>query len=436
MRDLATIYASLVVSAAIMVVMCRRSHGKSVLFYLASFFALFAFGPVINYALGQPIYSGTRTEAIGRASIGFTLALLGLALADQLIRQRVDYPAVPLADPSRLYQLYPLVLGGLTVYGLLATARLIQVGGANKLDRVAAAGQGHSIFLLAELCVVSTYFLTRRSRLLRKLWAVNAVTYVTYCLATSERDFLFVLFSILLHRQLVSRRRGPSKRVLLGGAGAVLLASILFASRAGVTLSVEGILNQGSLLFVDTFVMTLIPQATDFAFGQTYWDSLMSLPPAWLHDGGTIPLSSWLVNIYAPGNPGGYGFSLSAEAYMNFGLLGIFVTFFLLGLLLRHMVNRFAVTEWATFFSVYVTAVTMYAFRGDSSQFAKSVVYGSIFFVAIHLTSVRRAPVDRTTGVPTPRATQISPSTSVGAARPCGMQPVPPRRAVGGSAAS
>jgi len=380
--------------------MYRRSHGQSVLFYLAAFFALFAYGPVINYLLGKSIYFGIDTHYIGKASMGFFLAIAGLASADLVKKQVTKFPADVNLDPDRLYQFFPPLLVLLVAYGAIVTARVLPTFAAgDKLAQIALAGPGHGIYLILELCAVSTFFVTRRTALLRGLWLANAITYVAYCLATSERDFLFVLFSVLLHRQVLGRRRG----LILAGIGSTIVASFLFATRSGKSLDVTGVLNQGSLLFVDSIVLGQVPEHADFAYGGTYLQALRTLLPSWIYDSGAVPLSSWLVNYYAPGSKGGYGFSLSAEAYMNLGLVGIFAVFLLLGLAVRMAINRCGLSEWCTYFSVYFIAASLYALRGDSSQLAKSVIYGAIFFGAIHLTSTRASSSTKDR-VPTGRA--------------------------------
>ena len=397
------IYACLAVSGVLLTSMYRRSHGKSVLFYLGAFFALFAYGPVINHLLGRPILLRYRYPVYRRSRYRIYHRNCRPDLSGLIKKQVVKFPAEVDSDTYRLYQFYSPLLVLLVAYGAVMTGRLLpEFSTGNKLGQIALAGPGHRIYLVLELCAVSTYFITRRSGLLRRLWFANAITYVAYCLATSERDFLFVLFSILLHRQILGRCRG----LILAGIGSTIVASFLFATRNGKSLDITGVLNQGSLLFVDSFVLGQTPVHIDYAYGATYWQTLRTLPPDWIYDSGAVSLSSWLVNHYAPGSDGGYGFSLSAEAYMNFGPVGIFGVFLLLGLALRMVINQFGQSEWYSYFSVYFTAASLYALRGDSSQLAKLVIYGAIFFAVIHVTSTPatsastgRASTDRANAV-------------------------------------
>lgn len=384
----ATIYACMAVSVGLLVVMRRGRRGENVLFYVGAFFALFAFGPVINYLVGNPVYFGIRENYIDDASVGFTFALAGLAVAHHVTLAERRQGAASDVDSRCLYQFFPPLLVVLIAYGAVVAVRVLPASVAsNKFGQIALAGPGHNVYLLIELCVVSTYFLTRRTALLRTLWYGNTIVYVVYCLATSERDFLFVLFSVLLHRYVVERPHGRPVQVVLAGLGAVVLASLLFASRSGDDLDLASVLNQGSLLFVDSFVMEWLPRHQGFSFGGTYVQTILSLPPTWIYDSGVPSLSAWLVQLYAPGSDGGYGFSLSAEAYMNFGFAGVFVVFVLLGLSIRAIATRFGRSDWRSFLSVYYLAIVLYAIRGDSSQVIKSVVYGTIFFAVISITS-------------------------------------------------
>lgn len=385
--------AYLTISAALLAVMYRRGGGTNVLFYVGAFFALFAYGPVVNHLLGNSIYFGIDVRFVDEASAGFAIAIAGLAAADMLNLQTSKASVDVAPDSDRLYQFYPPLLALLIVYGVIVIGRVLpNILTGNKLEQIALAGPMHGIYLVIELCAVSTYFIARRTLLLRRLYLLNGVVYVAYCLATSERDFLFVLFSVLLHRQLLVRHRKVSVKLLLAGVGATFAASFLFATRTGQNLDITGVLNQGSLLFVDSFVLGEVPRNIDYAYGATYLQSLLTLPPIWIYDSGVPSLSSWLVSRYAPGSENGYGFSLSAEAYMNFGKVGIFAVFFLVGLVLRAAINKFDRSDWRSYFSVYLVACTLYALRGDSSQLAKLLLYGAIFFTVIHVTSSRRRP--------------------------------------------
>jgi hypothetical protein len=361
---------------------------RDMLAYLAAYFFLFGFGPVLSHLLGAKIYFGTNTLLIGRAALGLLLAFAGVLAAGLLLPQRRDF-ADPLADPPRRrLPLVPAVLAVLTLYALAVLAW----GGpaflaGNKLDRIAVAGPGHYDYLLLQLCACALYFVAHETSTGRFCYRLNLAVYIAYCLATGERDFVFVLFALVLHRELV---RGPRRlpRPLLAGAALMAGATALFALRGGGPATAPDatqLLNQGSVLFVDTWVMTHVPAVEPYQHGASYLHALLNLVPGQPQ----VPLSQWLVDRYAPGSASGYGFSLTGEAYLNFGLAGIPVLFALLTAAHRWLANRIDRAPFYAYCSLLFTVAWMYGFRGDSQSLLKTCVYGAAFYGVIRLVSAR-----------------------------------------------
>lgn len=388
MSETLLLYGCLGSSVLLLLMMYLFKRGRTVLFFVAAYFVLFAFGPVINYLTGEPIYMGIRRENISHAALGFTLALSGLAVA-QFVASRAQPnaqqgPVDALALPPHQRYFYSPVLLLLITYGVVGSATLLPVFLAgSKLASLQVSGPTHYMFLSVELAMVSTFFMTRIGTLERKLWLINTVVYVAYCLVTFERDFFFVLFSLFLHHQILQVRKRHLGRASLVGVLAAFAATGLFALRSGSGVRVSNVLNQGSVLFVDTYVMSIIPAHSGFLHGSTYLDALRNPFPSWLYDSGQLSLSEWLVRTYAPTSQSGYGFSLTAEAYLNFGFPGIFFVFLFVGLILAWLVNRFGRSDWTTYFSIYYVSVVMYAIRGDSQQILKSMIYGTLLFALV-----------------------------------------------------
>nr|BFE63879.1 hypothetical protein GCM10020063_084050 [Dactylosporangium thailandense] len=362
---------------------------RDMLAYLAAYFLLFGFGPVVSYLLGGTIYFGTNTLLIGRAALGLLLAFAGVAAAGLLLRQRRDIrDPIQLLETGRRMPLVPAVLALLALYalGVLAWGGPAFLAG-NKLDRIAVAGPLHYDYLLLEMCACALYFIAQESSTGRFAYRVNLGAYIAYCLATGERDFVFVLFALVLHRELVrTERRLP--RSVLWGAGLLLGATALFALRGSGTqggTDASAILNQGSVLFVDTWVMGHVPSTEPYMHGASYLHALVNLIPG-QHQ---TPLAQWLVDRYAPGSDSGYGFSLTGEAYANFGLAGIPVLFALLTAVHRWLVNRVDRAPVYAYASILFTVAWMYGFRGESQSLLKTVVYGAVFFGVIRMVSAR-----------------------------------------------
>lgn len=384
-----TICTSIAVAGIVVIFLFQRGGSRNVLGIVAAFFMFFAYGPVFNLVTGADVYVGIDRGTIDEATIGFGIALVAILAADLTVPQRLTFDDLEIRSGKRRYEAVPLVLSALIVYGLV----VILYGGpafmaGTKIEQIAAAGPGHRVYLLLEFSAVALFFVTRRTALMRRLWVINLTVYITYSLLTSERDFLLAVFAVMVVREVLSNRM-RSAWIGLGGVGAVIGAASLFAYRASERLDVAGILNQGSILFVDSFIIREVKEGRPYELGDTYRDSILGILPSWLLDIGIVPLNERLVEWYAPGSRSGYGFSLSGEAYLNFGYIGIPVVFFSVALAHRFVINRADRSDVWAYLSIYSTIVWMYALRGDSSQLLKSLFYGLAFFGTMHVLSTR-----------------------------------------------
>jgi oligosaccharide repeat unit polymerase len=377
---------SLTGSVAILAWLFARGRTRNVLLCVAAVFVFMAFGPLLNLIMGESAYEGIVETELGPTSIGFLSALVGLAFADLVLPQRrtLTRPA-----PARKYELFPLLMVGLTGYALLKIGTIgPSLLGVDKLERIELAGPWHYPYLLVETFTVALYFVALRTRFFRVLYWVNASTYVVYCLVTTERDFLFVGLAVLIHVQLFDTTVRTRRLVLLGTAG-VALGALLAALREGLSFGLTQALNQGSIPFVDTYVRHLVPDYLPHLHGRTYLDGVLGVLPDAFYSRDVQPLDAWLVDQYAPGSSGGYGFSLTAEAYLDFGVVGIPVQFFVLGLLVRWVLNRADRSDWSTFLSVVMVTAVFGALRGDTAQLVRILLYGAVFFAVLHLLSSR-----------------------------------------------
>lgn len=372
-----------VVVAAVALALLRRGGIRNGLLALAGFFALFAFGPLINIARGEVFFSGIALRNLDGPVVGFALALAAVAVVHVAMPQRleVDRPTGPRGD----YLLLPWVHAAAALIGLAGLARLGSLS-LDKLTAIATIGSWHYPYLLLQLLAVSTYFMCR-TRLARRAWFANLAVYVVYALATSERDFLLALAAVLIHRELFMRKRRSGRAVGLAALAAVV-ASALAAGRAAVgsTSTLTDVLNQGSILFIDSNLSRFVPAVYPHEGGRTYVDAV--LRPLGLSD--AAPLPEWFVAVYAPGNPSGYGFSLSGEAYLNFGLLGVPAVFALLAAAQRGLMNTAGRSDFRCYMSVLFLVAALYALRGDSAQLLTTMLYGAVFFAVV--ASVRVDP--------------------------------------------
>jgi hypothetical protein len=368
-----------------------RGRTRNLLACVVAVFIPFAFGPLVNLITGGSAYDGIVPDELDPAALGFFLAVAALTVADVLTPQRTTFTT---PAPARSYELLPVVLVVLAGY---ATARIATVGPAmlevDKITRLELAGPWHYPYLLLQSYALAMYFIATRTGFYRSVYWINASCYLVYCLFTAERDFLFVGLAVLIHVQLFDPSMRSRRLVALGAAGAAL-AALLAALREGLEFSVSQALNQGSLPFVDTFMRDVVPAFYPYRDGATYVDAVAGLLPGVDRQ----PLEGWLVDLYSPGSPGGYGFSLTAEAYVNFGPLGVPAVFLVLGLTLRWIVNRIGRSDWWTYLSVISVTAMFNALRGESGQLLRIVLYGAAFYAVLWLvssrahTNVRRGP--------------------------------------------
>lgn len=374
--------------AGVALALMLRGGARNGLLVLGAFFVVFAYGPLVNIALGNEYYSGINVTSLTIPALSFALAAAAVAVVHFILPQQLDLQVPP--APKKDYILLPWIYLSTISIGLVGLIRLGTIQ-ADKLGAIASIGPVHYPYLLLQILVVSTFFLCRTD-LARRLWWVNLVVYILYGFATSERDFLFVVASILVHRELLLQKERSVRAALIAMA-AVALATTLATSRAAVgsTSTVVNVLNQGSILFIDSHLSRWVPSLFPFERGGTFTDAI--LRPLRLTD--ATPLAEWFVSVYSPGNPSGFGFSLSGEAYLNFGLVGVPVVFALLALAQRWLMNGSGSSDPRCYLSVVFFAAALYALRGDAAQIISTMLYASIFIgivLAVRLDASRLRP--------------------------------------------
>ncbi|MGC5019694.1 O-antigen polysaccharide polymerase Wzy [Micromonospora sp. DT47] len=402
------IWLAIVGAVAVPAILLLRSGRRDILPYLAAFFAYFSLGPAVNFALGNEIYSGIVQSKIGQALVGILLALIGMLVVGLLVpARRTAMDRSRLRNAERRYHFPPFLFLGLASYALVVMLMQGPAGfTGDKLERIELSGPWHYKYLLLQTLACALYF-TATTRFGRVAYWTNFACYVGYCLVTNERDFIFMAFSLLLHIQLFRRRPMSLRLGLAGGTGIV---GAVFLSYLRDPTNDEGVsraLNEGSTLFPDTFVMALVPHLTPYAYGETYLRSLINLVPG-------VPsqsLAEWLVEAYNPGSDYGYGFSLTAEAYLNFGLVGIPVLFAALALVQRLLVNRVDQGHFWAYASILFTATWMYQFRGESLAMVATLTYGAVLFGVVRLLSTPAPAAPSADGRPVRQASPASPAT-------------------------
>lgn len=385
-----TILLSLAISLACCVAMARKGVHNGLLI-LSVAFILFAYGPAINIVRGDTFYVGINLASLTIPAIGFALASIGIFLAHKVVPIGTQTPDPKGRPDAALLPFITLVTAGYGAFQLVLT--LAPLLGANKLVQIAAVGSFHYPYLLLQILVVCSYFLCR-TLLAKQIWFLNLFVYVVYSLATSERDFLFVIIAILLHREIFLKKNRSVRFIVLAVLAAVaatLLATARQATRDGSLVS--SLLNQGSILFIDSHLSEKVPAELPYLQGATYLQAFGR--PLGFSD--AAPLAEWFVSWYAPGSSSGYGFSLTGEAFLNFGLVGVPIVFFVLALIQRKLMNASGNADLPCYLSVVYLAALLYALRGDSAQIVSTMLYALVFYAIA--TCIRTpAPASRVSG--------------------------------------
>lgn len=388
--SIAELSVSLIVLAAIAIValMAARTGAKGITTFVAGYFLLFAFGPVVNYLIGNEIYSGITLSSIPAATLGIFIALVGMCVAVFLVPQRPAFNRIRLTASERTYPAITVLHLALSAYAIYSIATLGSgILESDKLTKVSAVGPYHYDYLLVAMLASAFFFTAMRTKHGKNIFWLHLTVYSAYCLVMDERDFIFVYVSLFLHSQLF-RDKVKIWIPLLAGGGLLALATYLFAQRSGESANTAQALNQGSLLFVDSYIVARYPDFIPFQWGGTYLDAVTGIAPNWL-----IPpkpaLADQLVQSYAPGSTSGYGFSLSAEAYINFGLVGILIVFFGLAVAQQALINRCDKSLFWAYASIAFTVAWMYAMRGESVYLIKVCVDSLLLYAAVSVTAWR-----------------------------------------------
>jgi hypothetical protein len=378
-----TLSLALCILVSIVLVIRRQGFGSPVLYVSVVYFYL-SFGAVIVYLLGGEVYFGIREEYIPQAAVIFLLAQLGLyagALAAGLpskFDMRIHNASV------RTSTALPWVLIFLASVTIFLMAVVLSAPASGKTGSIDFIGTGvHYPLLTFQRCAMCLYFLVRFDPGLRRIYWANASIYVAYCLVMDERDFIFTFASILAFKVMLREVRfGP--RVILFGVIGVVLGSLLgFIRSEGGEFDWTSILGQNSILFINTNVLYLFPDTHDFQQGLTYVNAFLTIVPGFFWPDQPEMLTTWFKNWFAPSSRSSYGFALDAEAYLNFGFVGVPFVFAAWSLVLYWLARRFDRHAFYSFASLYFLSGIMYSVRNESWTIIHSCVYAGIFFLAV-----------------------------------------------------
>lgn len=173
--------------------------------------------------------------------------------------------------------------------------------------------------------------------------------------------------------------------------------SLFLAGRLNVTELLDMGLGNAAILPGVVYSGTLGPIATTFAnvvalferhsvsllYGQGYLDYILRTPPEFLYPDRPKDFATMFVDY---GLSSGGGFFELAEAYLNFGLIGVFIAPFAISFIISGVYSR-AIQRQNIFYVFALSSILCVWLRGSWYQtfaFYKSFVSGLVLYLIIH----------------------------------------------------
>lgn len=366
-----------------------KSLRKDPIVYILMFYFFFGFGPVINYLYGYNIYFGIVEQNIKDATLIMLVGLISFGLPHILFKSK-QLSIENHSETHNWRSLYPIYICSIG-YGLVRLLIMLpyRLGGASKVELInIALPSVHYIYLLLQLYFCAFYINIRKIKRLRRIFFTNLIVYIAYCLVISERDFIFTIFSFFIIKIILGNRKdffiySISSIVLIGFATAIFFLRDSSQETNGI---IESVLNQGSILFINTYVLKVIEEGHEFFYGWTYINSIINLAPSWLYS-TEFNLQRWFHELYAKNSTSGYGFALDAEAYLNYGYVGVAIFFSSFSLYWRLLIIKFNNSDFFRYLMFFSIGFSMYSLRNDSLSLFKGTFYAIIIYLFVNTTS-------------------------------------------------
>ncbi|PNG15460.1 O-antigen polysaccharide polymerase Wzy [Stutzerimonas stutzeri] len=351
--------------------------------YLLLYLYFFA-GPFAARLFGYEIYVGIQSDFLSEALLVLSVAVFAMMLGSWLpVRsERVLDVFSASGGEKNIFLLLPIFGLLLVVLALFWLYFLgIMQSGMNKTEKISAVGIYHyAVVTLVPAALIAYMALTIEVRRNYLIFIICVFFYCLYSLFMGERDFLLLALPIYfwLIRDAFTGLRYP--------LALFVFFVFVFVSMSGGRSDifnqgfVSSLLNQGSNLMVMTNVLQYVEDGGEFILGASYISAVVNLITAGLVNVAESR-SVWFSSYYSNG-ASAYGFSLEAEAYLNFGIAGVLVAFFLYGYYyawIEYLAIRRSHLGCLLYYHFLFFGV--YAIRGESLVVLKSLAYCLFFFV-------------------------------------------------------
>jgi oligosaccharide repeat unit polymerase len=395
------------------------------------------FGLNRNGLLGGRISENVLAETVLLVLYAFSAMHFGALIAVATGGRHQVRPA-PTAAPSALRRVAILlfvvsVFGGYVMWGR-ALSVVAEGGYAALYQAQGSTGFGASAAILSGFLMPSAFLLLAGSRFRRPSRACACAfvgCYIALQLLVGFRGNAAVVLAAFLwlwHRSI--RRLPVAVPVALLAAVAVFVLPVVGTTRrmAGMErLSlaqwrtayaaldnpvVEIVSEMGGSMVAPAYTIQFVPSIHDYELGRSYAYAALSLVPNlfWtVHPAAAHSPSKWLVDTADPSAAqagGGLGFSVIAEAYLNFGFLGAGVPMALLGWAVARL-SRWTEGQRSPL-NVCVVAIALVPLLIYGRAEAGNVMRGVAWFAAIPYFMVKYWPTRRSKRACAPQLRQTA----------------------------
>ena len=191
---------------------------------------------------------------------------------------------------------------------------------------------------------------------------------------------LFVIFQVIgmVRSSLQSMTLGQHYDLIIYG-----FSSIFTGSKSGI-LFYQGTINDIATTF-SGIIMMLEENMINFYYGSSYFDYILRIPPAFIYPDRPQDLAWIFVNN---GLTSGGGFFELAEAYLNFGVMGVLIVPFIISFLFGYGYKLFIYNKYSLLGSMLLFGLLSSFLRGilyQSFALYKSVITGFIIIMFFFL---------------------------------------------------
>jgi oligosaccharide repeat unit polymerase len=243
------------------------------------------------------------------------------------------------------------------------------------------------IFIVVYLLLYSELFRGARMDFLNGVIGIIILYYVyNYnTLKVNKKVLLYGVGGFIL-LQVIGLVRGVIAIYGLNGAVEAILRywnSIGELNRAGVLFN-QGTVNNIAATFSGTIYM-IKNHIVDYYYGISYLEYIPRIPPQFLYPDRPKSLA-WIFKEHGLSSGGGF-FEL-AEAYLNFGILGIFIVPLIISFIIAYAYKKFYYNRYSLKNSILFFSIIAVFMRGTLYQtftFFKGVITGYILYLIIYI---------------------------------------------------